>query len=167
MLEKLKRNLNLILIVLLMLTMAVASFANQRRAERQSSAVSLPVTRTDSSGGAVETYREQRESEDERELSALETLSQQDALDVQTREDAAALLQQLVARREQQSALEKALNSTALAPCVAVVGDGCVTVVTQQASVTSAQTALVMSRARAHAGVEPSGVQVIVAGGKK
>ena len=55
MLEKLKRNLNLILIVLLMLTMAVASFANQRRAERQSSAVSLPVTRTDSSGGAVET----------------------------------------------------------------------------------------------------------------
>ena len=85
---------------------------------------------------------------------------------MQTREDAAALLQQLVTRREQQSALEKALNSTALAPCVAVVGDGCVTVVTQQASVTSAQTALVMSLARAHAGVEPSGVQVIVAGGK-
>ena len=56
-----------------------------------------------------------------------------------------------------------ALCETALAPCVAVVSEGSVTIVTEKEGLTSGETALVMTMAQAHAGVEPSGVRVVTA----
>ena len=46
-------------------------------------------------------------------------------------------------------------------PCVAVVEGGSVTIVTEKDGLTDGESALVITLARAHAGVEPSGVRVM------
>lgn len=164
MVEKLKANLNLILIVILMATMVISYLATQRRLDAESATVSVPVVEVSPSPvGALETFRAQRDETALRDMEALEALCAQERLDQATREDAAAQLQRLVERREKQSALEGALAKSALAPCVAVVSEGSVTIVTDRADVSSGETALAMTMAQAHAGVEPSGVRVVTA----
>ena len=161
--EKLKANLNLILIILLMATMVASYFVNQRQQQAASTTVSVPVVQVSPAPAGVEGFRTQRDETALQDMAALQALCDQEQLDDATRQDAAALLQRLIDQREKQSALEGALCETALAPCVAVVSEGSVTIVTEKEGLTSGETALVMTMAQAHAGVEPSGVRVVTA----
>lgn len=72
-------------------------------------------------------------------------------------------LQEIIANRQSQSALEGALAGSSLYPCAAVVSGGNVTIVTQKSTVTDKDSALVMSLAAAHAGVTPEKVRIITA----
>lgn len=164
MVEKLKANLNLILIIILMATMVVSYFVTQRRLDAEGATVSVPVVEVSPApAGSLETFRAQRDETALQDMAALQALCGQEQLDQTTREDAAAQLQRLVEQREKQLALEGALAKSALAPCVAVISEGSVTIVTDKESVTSGETALVMTMAQTHAGVEPSGVRVVTA----
>lgn len=164
MLEVIKKNLNLILIGVLLATMVVSYAANQRRLAEESSTVSLPVVKVAEPSSALETYKAQREETALADMAALQSLCEQESVEQATRNDAAVQLQTIVARRQQQSALEGALVQSGLSPCVAVITEGSVTIVTGKESISSAESALVMTLAQAHAGVQPSGVRIITAG---
>lgn len=163
MLGIIKKHMNLILIVALLVTMVVSYAANQRRLTAETSAVSLPVVSVTASPSALEEYRRRREETTLQDMAALQALCEAEQLDSLTRGDAAAQLQQLIARREQQSALEGALTQSGLSPCVAVLAEGSVTIVTGKEKVSEAESALVMTLAQTHTGVKPAGVRIITA----
>ena len=166
MLTFIKRHLNVLLMALMMVTLAVSYFIHQEQLQQASSTVSLPVEQVTRDGASrLEEYRRQRDETALTDMAALQALCEQDNLSAQTREDAAAQLQALVTRREQQSALEGALTQSGVYPCVAVVEGGSVTIVTEKDGLTDGESALVITLAKAHAGVEPSGVRVMAAEG--
>lgn len=156
---------NLLLIALLSLTMAVSYLSNQRRMQEVTPTVSLPVVEVSTAPtSALEQFREERDAAALRDMSALETLVDQSALDDQTRADAAAQLQRLIDHRQKQTALEAALLTSDIAPCVAVVDEGSVTIVTEKETLTEGETALLLTMVETHASVLPSGVRVVTAG---
>ena len=156
---------NLLLLALLLTTMAVSYLVNQRQLAQEASAVTIPVTEVAAPTAApIEQYRQERDAAALKDMAALEALCAQDNLDAQTRADAAAQLQRLIDVRQKQTALEGALLESGIAPCAAVVAEGSVTIVTEKATLTDGETALLLTMAQAHAGVEPSGVRVITAG---
>ena len=162
--EFIRKKLNLILIAVLLVTMVVSYAANQRRLAAETSTVTLPVVAVTTAPSALEEYRQRREKTALEDMAALQSLCESDKVDETTRADAAAQLQQLITRREQQSALEGALIQSGLAPCVAVVTEGSVTVVTGKEKISDAESALVMTLAQTHTGVKPAGVRIITAG---
>lgn len=155
---------NVLLLGLLMVTMAVSYFFQQQRLMEAAATVSLPMVQvTAAPSGRLDEYRHTREETLLADMTALQALCDQEQLDSQTRQDAAAQLQALVETHQKQLALEGALTQSGLYPCVAVVADGSVTIVTDKADLSSGESALVMTLAKAHADIEPSGVRVITA----
>lgn len=155
---------NYFLFVALLATLAVSYFAHQERLLRASATVSLPVEQvTASPSGKLEEFRLRRDESLQTDMAALQALCDQDNLDAQTREDAAAKLQALIDTRQAQLALEGALTQSGVYPCLAVISPGSVTIVTEKATLSDGESALVMTLAQAHAGVEPSGVRVMTA----
>lgn len=162
--ELLTKHRNLFLLILLVATLLVSGMANRERLEAASTTVNIPVTEVSAHpSGALETYRQQRDSDTQSDMAALEVLCAQELLDAQTREDAAARLQIITENRQAQSALEGALLGSSLYPCVAVVSDGSVTIVTEKSAVTDKDTALVLTLAAAHASAQPQDVRIITA----
>lgn len=162
--ELLTRHRNLILLLLLVCTLAVSSAANRERLAETSAAVHIPVTSADSgSVSRLERYRQTRDEAYRTDLAALEALCAQAGLDERTREDAAVRMQTLIDCRQAQTALEGALLSSSLSPCVAVVAGGNVTIVTEKSAVTQADSALIMTLAQAHAGASPECIRIITA----
>lgn len=159
------RHRNLLLLALLLTTMAVSYLVNQRQLAQEASAVTIPVTEVIAPTAApIEQFRQERDAAAVRDMAALEALCAQENLDAQTRADAAAQLKRLIDVRQKQTALEGALLESGIAPCAAVVAEGSVTIVTEKATLTDGETALLLTMAQTHAGVEPSGVRVITAG---
>lgn len=157
---------NLLLLTLLLTTMAVSYFANQRVQTQTTPTVSLPVVSTTAAPPSpMEEFRESRDSSALEDMASLEALVAQPELDAQTRADAAAQLQRIVDHRQKETALEGALTQSGVYPCVAVVDEGSVTIVTEKADLSDGETALVLTMAQVHAGVEPSGVRVVTASG--
>ena len=157
---------NLLLLALLLTTMAVSYLVNQRQLAQEASAVTIPVTEVSAPTAApIEQFRQERDAAALKDMAALETLCAQDNLDAQTRADAAAQLKRLIDVRQKQTALEGALLESCIAPCAAVVAEGSVTIVTEKATLTDGETALLLTMAQTHAGVEPSGVRVMAAEG--
>ena len=156
-----RKHLNAFLVGILLLTMVVSYAANQHRLADSSPTVALPVVQVTTSPSALEDYRSRREDTLLTDMAALQALCESETLDAVSRADAASRLQRLIDQRQQQSALEGALSQSGLSPCVAVVTEGSVTVVTGRTDVSPAETALVMTLAQAHAGVSPSGVRII------
>lgn len=156
-----RKHMNLILMGVLLLTMVISYAANQRRLTEDTATVSLPVVSVTASPSALEDYRTRREETALHDMAALQSLCQSDALDPAVRADAASRLQTMIRHRQQQAALEGALLESGLSPCVAVITEGSVTVVTGRADVSPAETALVMTLAQAHADVSPAGVRII------
>lgn len=155
---------NYFLFVALLATLAVSYFAHQERLLQASATVSLPVEQvTASPSGKLEEFRLRRDESLQTDMAALQALCGQDNLDAQTREDAAAKLQALIDTRQAQLALEGALTQSGVYPCLAVISPGSVTIVTEKATLSDGESALVMTLAQAHAGVEPSGVRVMTA----
>lgn len=162
--ELLTKHRNLFLLILLVATLLVSGIANRERLEAASATVDIPVTEVSSRpSSALETYRQQRDADAQSDMAALSALCAQEQLDAQTREDAAARLQTITESRQAQSALEGALLGSSLYPCVAVVSDGSVTIVTEKSAVTDKDTALVLTLAAAHASVQPQDVRIITA----
>lgn len=160
--EFITRHKNLLLVLLLLATMAVSSLANQERIAQEAATVSLPVVEPVAEpAGKIELFRQQRDAASLQDMAALQSLVNQEQLDQQTRAEAAAQLQALVDAREKQLALEGSLLDSGLYPCVAVVSAGQVTVVTEKASLTDDETALLMTMAQLHAGALPAQVSVV------
>ncbi|MGN0777843.1 MAG: SpoIIIAH-like family protein [Aristaeellaceae bacterium] len=158
---------NMLLLTLLLVTMAVSYMANQRQMAEEASTVTIPVQEVAAPElTPLEQYRQERDAAALRDMAALEALCAQEKLDEQTRSDAAAQLQRLIDTRQKQTALEGALSSSGIAPCAAVVAQGSVTIVTEKATLTEGERALLLTMAQSHAGVEPSGVRVITADAK-
>ena len=155
---------NYFLFVALLATLAVSYFAQQERLLEASTTVNLPVEQvTASPSGKLEEFRLRRDASLQTDMAALQALCDQENLTAQTREDAAAKLQALIDTRQAQLALEGALTQSGVYPCVAVISPGSVTIVTEKATLSDGESALVMTLAQAHAGVEPSGVRVMTA----
>ena len=162
--EMLTKHRNLFLLILLVATLLVSGIANREWLEAASATVDIPVTEVSAQpAGAVESYRQQRDAQAKSDMDALQALCDQTQLDTKTREDAAARLQSIVECRQAQSALEGALLGSSLHPCVAVVSDGIVTIVTGKSTVTEKDTALVLTLAAAHANAAPEDVRIITA----
>lgn len=160
----LTKHRNLFLLMLLVITLLVSGIANRQRLEAASSTVEIPVTEVLAQpSSALEAYRMQRDEAALVDISALEALCAQANLDSRTREDAAQRLQAIIDSRQAQTALEGALLDSSLSPCVAVVSNGSVTIVTEKTSVTDKAAALVMTLAAAHAGASPENVRIITA----
>lgn len=151
---------NLLLIALLTLTMTVSYLSNQHQAAAPT--VAIPVVETTAVPfSPIEQFQQQRDTAALEDMSALQTLVNQPELDAQTRADAAAQLQRIVDHRQKESALEGALLQSGLYPCAAVVNEGSVTIVTEKATLSDGETALLLTMAELHAGVLPSGVRVV------
>ena len=155
---------NLLLIALLSLTMAASYLSNQHRMQEVTPTVSLPVVEVSTEpASALERFKTERDAAAMRDMSALEALVDETSLDDQTRSDAACQLQRLIDHRQKQTALEGALLSSGIAPCVAVVDEGSVTIVTEKETLTEGETSLLLTMAETHASVMPSGVRVVIA----
>lgn len=162
--DLLTRHRNLFLLLLLLSTLAVSSVANRERLEEASATVHIPVTSAvPGTVSRLESYRQARDETYQSDLTALEALCAQSDLDERTREDAAARMQVLIDCRQGQNALEGALLNSSLSPCVAVVAGGSVTIVTEKSAITQADSALVMTLAKAHVDVAPECVRIITA----
>lgn len=162
--EWLTKHRNAFLLTLLIATLAVSGYTNRQRLKDSGTTVSIPVTEVAAQPiSALEAYRRQRDQTALADLAALEKLCAQQTLDASTREAAAAQLQAMIADRQGQSALEGALAGSSLAPCVAVVSNGSVTIITEKVSITEKDSALVMTLAAAHVGVAPENIRIITA----
>lgn len=155
------RHKSLLMLALMLTTLVAGSIANQRRLENESSLTTLPVMETEPAAAtSVETYLDDRDSAYQREINALTALIEQEQLDDRTRESAADQLQELIAAHTASAALEEALADSDLAPCAAVISGGSLTLVTAKSSVSDEDSALVLTLARAHAGIEPENVHI-------
>lgn len=157
----LTKHRNLLLLTLLTGTLLLCAHGDRAT---PAASVSIPVAETAAMPlSPLESCRQQRDAEALRDMSALEALIGQPQLDEATREAAAARLQEIVDARQAQSALESALCSSSLSPCVAVVSGGSLTLVTSKKTVTEQDSALLLTLAAAHTGIPPEKVRVITA----
>lgn len=157
----LAKHRNAFLILLLAATLAVSSLSGQPDTP---ATVNIPVTEAAAAPvSPLEAYRLQRDQEARDDIAALEALIAQPLLEASTREDAADRLQEIIDCRQAQSAMEGALVSSSLGPCVAVLSNGCLTIVTEKAEVTQKDSALVLTLAAAHTGVKPENIRIITA----
>lgn len=158
----LTRHRNFLIFTLLLTTLCASSLTYRQRTEDHETSVSLPLIQpAKASDDPIEAFRRQRDQDIAADLSALQALIDQDKLDDQTRHDAALQLQSLVDAREKQLALESALLSSGIYPCVAVISPGNVTIVTRKETLSEAETALLLTMAQVHAGAEAASVRVI------
>lgn len=159
--EALTKHRNAFLLALLSVTLIVSSHAARKR-NMAAPAVSIPVAEVSSVQlSPLEAYRQQRDTDALADIATLEKLIAQPLLDDALRESAAVQLQQIIDQRQAQSALEGSLTGSSLYPCAAVVSDGCLTIVTEKATITDKDSTLVMTLAVAHAGIPPENVHII------
>lgn len=162
--DLLTRHRNSFLLLLWVTTLIISGYTNRERLRTASATVDIPVTEVAAQPvSALEAYRRQRDQENLADIASLEQLIAQTELDADTRHAAANLLQEIIDARQGQSALEGALCGSSLSPCVAVVADGNVTIVTEKSIVTEEDSALVMTLAAAHVGASPEKIRIITA----
>lgn len=162
--DMLTKHRNTFLLVLLLVTLLVSGYANREQIRAASVTVDIPVTEVSAQPqDALAAFRQQRDQDALSDIAALENLCSQDNLDDITREEAAAQLQAIIDSRQAQSALEGALLGSSLYPCVAVVTEKAVTIVTGKSTVTDTDSALVLTLATAHAEASPEDVRIITA----
>lgn len=163
--EFILKHRNALLLLCLLVTLAASWFFTNRRLTEAAATVSLPVEPVSAPVAShLDAFRARQEEAYRSDTAALQALCDQENLSSATREDAAAQLRRMVDTRQTQLALEGALAQSGVSPCVAVISPGSVTVVTEKASLSDGESALVMTLAQTHAGVEPSGVRVMTAG---
>ncbi len=166
--EFILKHRNALLLLCLLVTLAASWFFTNRRLTEAAATVSLPVEPVSAPVAShLDAFRARQEEAYRSDTAALQALCDQENLSSATREDAAAQLRRMVDTRQTQLALEGALAKSGVSPCVAVISPGSVTVVTEKTSLSDGESALVMTLAQAHAGVEPSGVRVMTAGEQK
>lgn len=159
----LERHRNTFLITLVTATFLIGILTSKDR-HIDAQIVDIPVLAASSEVlSPIEAYRRQRDTDSLRDLAALETLITQHELDEEVRMQAADQLQQVVAQRQAQSAVEGALLNSSLSPCALVISSGSATLVTSKPAITQDDMALVLELCVVHAGIAPEQVRIITA----
>lgn len=153
---------NLLLLGLLVIMLIVSAVRGTDVPSARDS-VALPVIYTvqQEAMSPMERYRASRDEAAIHDMAALQVLCDNERLDVATRTSAAEALLALTKARSIQQAMEGALLNTALAPCVAVYSNDCLTIVTDKSELTDDENTQLLMLAEAHAGVQPANVRVV------
>ena len=165
----LKKHKNLIFLCVLLLTLAGSYLWNQYQLGELKT-VSLPISRTDG-GGATPTpsvlktplaqYQEKREATRQADMAALQTLVSNEKVDQAARDQAQEELQEMIRCRESELAIEGALTGAGLAPCVAVVQRGAVTVLVEKKELTQTEATMILTLTTAHTGEVPENIRIM------
>ncbi len=169
MLAFLKKHRNLIFLSVILLTLAGSYLWNQYQLQ-ESQLVSLPITRT--AGGVatptpavsktpLKEYQEKRETTRKEDMAALEALAANEKADELVRDQAHGQLLELIKCRESELAIEGALTGAGLAPCVAVVQRGAVTVLVEKKELTQTEAAMILNIAAAHSGEASENIRIL------
>ena len=169
MLERFKKHRNLIFLGVLLLTLAGSYLWNQYQLEGAKT-VSLPVSRTE--GGTITpaasilktplaAYQQKREETRRADMAALETLAANEKVDQAARDQAQEELMEVIRCRESELAVEGALTGAGLAPCVAVVQRGAVTVLVEKKELTQTEATMVLTITAAHTGETPENIRIM------
>ena len=111
--------------------------------------------------GDLEAQRTLREIAYQEDREALSALSQNPEVAEKTREDAAAQLALMVASHQSELGIEEALQAAGFEPCLVLLQNGALTVMVRGDSLTSAQSATILSLCAAHAQVGVENIRIM------
>ncbi len=164
-----KKYRNLIFLSVLLLTLAGSYMWNQYQLTG-SKMVSLPMSRTAGVNATptvtviktpLAAYQEKREATRKEDMAALETLAANAQVDQTARDQAHDELMEVIRCRENELAIEGALTGAGLAPCVAVVQRGAVTVLVEKKELTQTEASMILTVAAAHSGEAPENIRIM------
>ncbi len=107
------------------------------------------------------TQRELREAAYQQDREALLALTDNQALAPETREDAAAQLQQMVEAHQQELALEQALGEAGFPTRLVLLQNKALTVMVRDQELTAAESATIMSLCVAHGAVDLANIRIM------
>jgi len=164
-----RKHKNLIFLGILLVTLAGSYLWNQYQLGALRT-VSLPISRTEGDGGMptsaitktpLATYQDKREATRQADMAALETLAANEKVDQAARDQAQEELLEVIRCRESELAIEGVLTGAGLAPCVAVVQRGAVTVLVEKKELTQTEATMILTITAAHTGEVPENIRIM------
>ena len=120
---------------------------------------SLSAGQTPAPAAAQE--RTARETAYDKEVAALTALLDSGAADGETRAQAAARLDQLVADHQSELGLEETLNQAGYSPCVVLLQNGALTVIVASSDMTAETSAAILSLCAAHTDIGVENIRIM------
>lgn len=120
---------------------------------------SLSAGQTPAPAAAQE--RTARETAYDKDVAALTALLDSGAADEETRAQAAARLDQLVADHQSELGLEEALNQAGYSPCVVLLQNGALTVIVASSDMTAETSAAILSLCAAHTDIGVENIRIM------
>ena len=105
--------------------------------------------------------RTAREAAYDKDVAALTALLDSGAADEETRAQAAARLDQLVADHQSELGLEEALNQAGYSPCVVLLQNGALTVIVASSDMTAEASAAILSLCIAHTDIGVENIRIM------
>lgn len=105
--------------------------------------------------------RTAREAAYDKDVAALTALLDSGAADEETRAQAAARLDQLVADHQSELGLEEALNQAGFSPCVVLLQNGALTVIVASSDMTAETSAAILSLCAAHTDIGVENIRIM------
>lgn len=120
---------------------------------------SLSAGQTPAPAAAQE--RTARETAYDKDVAALTALLDSGAADEETRAQAAARLDQLVADHQSELGLEETLNQAGFSPCVVLLQNGALTVIVASSDMTAETSAAILSLCAAHTDIGVENIRIM------
>lgn len=120
---------------------------------------SLSAGQTPAPAAAQE--RTARETAYDKDVAALTVLLDSGAADEETRAQAAARLDQLVADHQSELGLEETLNQAGYSPCVVLLQNGALTVIVASSDMTAEASAAILSLCAAHTDIGVENIRIM------
>lgn len=120
---------------------------------------SLSAGQTPTPAAAQE--RTAREAAYDKDVAALTALLDSGAADDETRAQAAARLDQLVADHQSELGLEETLNQAGYSPCVVLLQNGALTVIVASSDMTAEASAAILSLCAAHTDIGVENIRIM------
>lgn len=120
---------------------------------------SLSAGQTPAPAAAQE--RTARETAYDKDVAALTALLDSGAADDETRAQAAARLDQLVADHQSELGLEETLNQAGYSPCVVLLQNGALTVIVASSDMTAEASAAILSLCAAHTDIGVENIRIM------
>lgn len=120
---------------------------------------SLSAGQTPTPAAAQE--RTAREAAYDKDVAALTALLDSGAADEETRAQAAARLDQLVADHQSELGLEETLNQAGYSPCVVLLQNGALTVIVASSDMTAEASAAILSLCAAHTDIGVENIRIM------
>ena len=105
--------------------------------------------------------RTAREAAYDKDVAALTALLDSGAADEETRAQAAARLDQLVADHQSELGLEEALHQAGFSPCVVLLQNGALTVIVASSEMTAETSAAILSLCAAHTDIGVENIRIM------